>query len=57
MSYGHAGQLKHWNTADGKLLNENRIGRLGNTAQFSPSGKQIMVANGDGTARVMPSGF
>ena len=57
MSYGYAGQLKHWNTADGKLLNENRIGRVGNTAQFSPSGKQIVVANGDGTARLVPSGF
>ncbi len=57
MSYGYAGQLKFWNTADGKLLRENRIGRIGNTAQFSPSGKRIVVANGDGTASIVPSGF
>ncbi len=57
MSYGYAGQLKFWNTADGKLLRENRIGRIGNTAQFSPSGKQIVVANGDGTASIAPSGI
>ena len=57
MSYGYAGQLKHWNTADGKLLHEVRIGRIGNMAQFSPSGKRIVVANGDGTASIVPSGF
>ena len=57
MSYGYAGQLKHWNTADGTLLRESRIGRIGNTARFSPSGKHIVVANGDGTASIVPSGF
>ncbi|MEJ7591415.1 MAG: hypothetical protein WKF77_07690 [Planctomycetaceae bacterium] len=57
MSYGYAGQLKYWNTADGKLLHENRLGRIGNTAQFSPSGKRIVVASGDGTASIVPSGF
>ena len=57
MSYGYAGQLKHWSTADGTLLHENRVGRVGNTAQFSPSGKRIVVANGDGTASIVPSGF
>ncbi len=56
MSYGYAGQLKFWNTADGKLLRENRIGRIGNTAQFSPSGRQIVIANGDGTATIVPNG-
>lgn len=56
MSYGYAGQLKFWNTADGRLLRENRIGRIGNTAQFSPSGKQIVLANGDGTANIVPNG-
>lgn len=57
MSYGYAGQLKYWNTADGALLHENRIGRIGNTAQYSPSGRRIVVANGDGTVSIMPSGF
>ncbi|MDA1232790.1 MAG: hypothetical protein O2856_18635, partial [Planctomycetota bacterium] len=57
MSYGYAGQLRQWNTADGMLLNEKREGRIGNTAQYSPSGKFIVTANGDGTASVFPSGF
>lgn len=57
LSYGYAGQLRQWNTADGILLNEKREGRIGNTAQYSPSGKFIVTANGDGTASVFPSGF
>ena len=57
MSYGYAGQIKQWNTSDGKLLTENRIGRVGNTATYSPGGKLIVTANGDGTASVLPSGL
>ena len=57
MSYGYAGQIKQWNTSDGKLLTESRIGRVGNTALYSPTGKHIITANGDGTASVLPSGF
>lgn len=57
LSYGYAGQLKQWTTSDGKLLTETRIGRVGNTALYSPTGKFIITANGDGTASAIPSGF
>ena len=57
MSYGYAGQLKQWNTSDGKLHTETRHGRVGNTATYSPNGKLIITANGDGTASIIPSGF
>ena len=53
LSYGYAGQLKLWNTADGRLLSETRIGRVGNYAQFAPDGRRIVIANGDGTARIV----
>jgi WD40 repeat protein len=52
LSYGYSGQLKLWNTADGRLLYETRVGRVGNYAQFAPDGRRIVVANGDGTASV-----
>ncbi len=55
MSYGYAGQLRLWKTADGTLESETRIGRVGNSAQFSPDGKRIVTANGDATATVFPS--
>ena len=52
LSYGYSGQLKLWNTADGRLLYETRVGRVGNYAQFAPDGRRVVVANGDGTASV-----
>ncbi|MBL8813577.1 MAG: PQQ-binding-like beta-propeller repeat protein [Planctomycetaceae bacterium] len=52
MSYGYAGQLRIWNTADGALAREVRRGRVGNSARYSPDGKQIVIGNGDGTASV-----
>lgn len=52
LSYGYSGQVKLWNTADGRLLYETRVGRVGNYAQFAPDGRRIVVANGDGTASV-----
>ncbi len=55
LSYGYAGHLKIWNMSDGKLSHESRIGRVGNYAQFSHDGRQIMLSNGDGTARVIPT--
>lgn len=54
LSYGYAGHLKIWNSADGKLLHESRIGKVGNYAQFSPDGTKILLSGGDGTARVVP---
>ena len=56
LSYGYAGHLKVWNMADGGKLTEQRIGRVGNAAHYSPDGKKLVLANGDGTARVIPSG-
>jgi len=55
MSYGYAGQLRLWKTADGTLASETRIGRVGNSAQFSPDGNGIVIANGDATATVFPT--
>ncbi len=52
LSYGYSGQLKLWNTADGRLLHESRVGNVGNYAQFAPDGRRVVVANGDGTASV-----
>ena len=52
LSYGYSGQLKLWKTADGSLLYETRVGRVGNFAQFAPDGRRVVVANGDGTASV-----
>jgi WD40 repeat protein len=54
LSYGYAGHLKIWNSADGKLLQESRIGKVGNYARFSPDGNRLLLSNGDGTARVVP---
>ncbi len=55
MSYGYAGHLKLWNVADGTLLHQSRVGKVGNYAQFSSDGKNILLSNGDGTARVLPT--
>lgn len=54
LSYGYAGYLKVWNAADGRLLHESRVGKVGNYASFSPDGKQLLLSNGDGTARLFP---
>ncbi|MEZ6055753.1 MAG: hypothetical protein R3C01_03520 [Planctomycetaceae bacterium] len=53
LSYGYAGHLKIWSTADGKLLHESRVGKVGNYAQFSPKGDAVFISNGDGTARIV----
>jgi len=52
LSYGYAGHMKLWKTVDGRLLEESQVGRIGNYAQFSPDGHLVVVANGDGTARI-----
>ena len=54
LSYGYAGHLKIWNVADGKLLHQSRVGKVGNYARFSPDGRQLLLSNGDGTARLIP---
>lgn len=55
ISYGYAGHLKVWNTADGSLMHQSRVGKVGNYAQFSPDGTKILLSNGDGTANVILS--
>jgi WD40 repeat protein len=52
LSFGYAGQLRIWNTGDGALVHERKVGQIGNTAKYSPDGRQIIVASGDGTATV-----
>jgi WD40 repeat protein len=53
LSYGYAGHLIVWKTDDGTKLFETRIGRVGNTARYSPDGSRVVLANGDGTARII----
>jgi WD40 repeat protein len=53
LSYGYAGQLKSWNTADGAIVNQQQIGRIGNTARYSPDGRSVIVAAGDGSTTVI----
>jgi len=55
LSYGYAGQLKTWSTGDGSLINQQQIGRIGNTARYSPDGRQIILAAGDGSTTVVPA--
>jgi len=55
LSYGYAGQMKVWNTADGQLIHERKVGQIGNSARYSPDGRLIVVGSGDGTATVMPA--
>ena len=53
MSYGYAGALKEWNFSDGTEISNRQIGRIGNFAHMSRNESRIIVANGDGTARVV----
>ncbi|MBI1310167.1 hypothetical protein GC176_02585 [bacterium] len=52
LSYGYAGQLRVWNPADGKPLFEQRVGSIGNYANYAADGSRTLLSNGDGTARV-----
>jgi WD40 repeat protein len=52
LSYGYAGQLRVWNSADGKSLLEQRVGQIGNFADYAADGTRTLLSNGDGTARV-----
>lgn len=52
-SFGYAGHLKIWRTADGALLHESRQGSVGNYAAFSPDGTKLLLSGGDGFARVL----
>jgi WD40 repeat protein len=52
LSYGYAGELKVWNPADGQVLYQERIGRIGNFAHYAADGGRVLLSNGDGTARV-----
>ena len=52
LSYGYAGQLRVWNPADGKSLFDQRVGSIGNYANYAADGSRTLLSNGDGTARV-----
>lgn len=53
LSFGYAGFLKEWNVGDGNKIHESRQGTVGNFASFSPDGRQLLLSNGDGTARTI----
>jgi WD40 repeat protein len=53
LSYGYAGHLKVWNPADGAPVYATKVGEVGNAAAWSPDGTRVVLANGDGVARVV----
>jgi WD40 repeat protein len=66
LSYGYAGVLKIWNPADGTLLHDTVVGRIGNNACWGAAAggadsggvpaavdDRIGVACGDGTVRIV----
>ena len=55
LSYGYAGQMKVWDGDSGQLIQEKKVGQIGNSARYSPDGRSIVVGNGDGTASVIPA--
>ncbi len=52
MSYGYAGQLRVWNPTNGQSLFDQRVGSIGNFANYAADGTRTLLSNGDGTARV-----
>jgi WD40 repeat protein len=66
LSYGYSGVLKIWNPADGMLLHDTVVGRIGNAASWGaaagstgtgggagPVDDVVVVACGDGTVRIV----
>lgn len=53
LSYGYAGHLMLWNPADGARLSALQIGRVGNTAAYSPDGTRAVLATGNGEAHII----
>ncbi len=52
LSYGYAGQLRIWDPATGNPLLQERIGRIGNYAEYNSDGSRLLISNGDATARI-----
>ena len=52
LSYGYAGQLRIWDSAGGNLLLQERVGRIGNFAEYNSDGTRLLISNGDGAARI-----
>lgn len=52
ISYGYAGELRVWDVAQRKQISTDRVGRIGNYADFDSTGKRILLSNGDATSRV-----
>ena len=53
LSYGYAAELRVWDTETGNPVWDDRIGRIGNYADYSREGTQVLLSNGDGTARIV----
>jgi WD40 repeat protein len=53
LSYGYAGELRVWNADSGASLLNEHVGRIGNYADYSEDGQRLLLANGDGTARII----
>jgi WD40 repeat protein len=53
LSYGYAGHFMVWNAADGARLSAKQIGRVGNTAAYSPDGTRAVLATGNGEAHII----
>ncbi|GIW93624.1 MAG: hypothetical protein KatS3mg110_1667 [Pirellulaceae bacterium] len=54
LTYGYAGHLRLWNMADGQLVWEAKLDRVGNGVASSPDGTRIVLANADGTVAIVP---
>lgn len=53
ISYGYGGSLRIWDYATGKQLSSADAGRIGNYADLSHDQMRVLVANGDGIARIL----
>lgn len=53
LSYSYAGDLRCWDVTSGQLLSQQRVGRVGNFASYSPDNARALLSNGDDTARVI----
>jgi WD40 repeat protein len=53
ISFGYAGQVRVWDTASGNLVWENRVGRIGNYADYDAKGTSVLFSSGDGAARLV----
>ena len=53
LSYSYSGDLRVWDVSNGQQRLERTVGRIGNYANYDPSGTRVILSNGDAMARVM----